>query len=336
MHKLKHWFNQNRATFWKIILVIVIFIGLVQLMNFLVKNSSNNQLNIAMQNIANTTNTENNSVNENLTTSASDTTQNSLDNERSQLTGDLLTGEQISNAKIIDDFYNYCNTQDVESAYNLLTDECKEEMYPSIDNFRDSYYNELFSNGQRKISIENWINNTYKVTIMDDYLSTGKYSKENNVQDYVTIVQKGDDYKLNINNYIGRTDINASKETDNVEVAVLQENSYMDYQSYKIQITNNTTHVILLDDGLTTSGMYIEDQNGIDYDAYVQEINEDSLKVNPGEQKVLTIRYYSKYSSEKTITKLVFSRVAMNYYTYNKLINKEDYNDYGYLEVDFN
>ena len=171
---------------------------------------------------------------------------------------------------------------------------------------------------------------------MDDYLSTGKYSKENNVQNYVTIVQKGDDYKLNINNYIGRTDINASKETDNVEVAVLQENSYMDYQSYKIQITNNTTHVILLDDGLTTSGMYIEDQNGIDYDAYVQEINEDSLKVNPGEQKVLTIRYYSKYSSEKTIAKLVFSRVAMNYYTYNKLINKEDYNDYGYLEVDFN
>ncbi len=38
-----------------------------------------------------------------------------------------------------------------------------------------------------------------------DILSTGKIDGNQTKQDYVTIVEKDGDYKININNYVGRT-----------------------------------------------------------------------------------------------------------------------------------
>ena len=69
----------------------------------------------------------------------------------------------------------------------------------------------------------------------------------NSYSDYITIVNKDGNKKLNINRYIGRKILNKSKDSDNIKTEVLYSDRYMDYEIYKIKITNNTDNTILLD-----------------------------------------------------------------------------------------
>ena len=163
--------------------------------------------------------------------------------------------------------------------------------------------------------MENWIDDIYKLNINDDFLATGKYSKENTKQDYVTVVEENDTYKLNINNYIGKKEVNKSNEENGIHIEVLEEKVYMDYQICKIRVKNNSENNIILDDGQDIKAMYIEDDNGIQYAAYTHEIGEAELEVSPRETKEIEIKYYSKYGSEKEISKLVFSRIILDYKT---------------------
>ena len=174
----------------------------------------------------------------------------------------------------------------------------------------------------------------YKVNVNEDFLSTGRYSKEETIQDYITVVEVDNQYKLNINGYIGREEIGKSKENNNIIIEVEKTDIYMDYQFYKIKVTNNSENTILLDDGVNINAMYIEDENGNQYSAYNHELNEGQLIVSPRETKELEIRYYNKYASEKKINKVVFSRMILNNETYTTFQNKSLYRDYGTFEIE--
>ncbi len=322
MNRLVRWYNQNRKAIWKTIAIVVIIIGVIQLINYYYKVRNEEQLNTANTQIQNTKTTNNN--------------YNSVrvDDDNSSLTGEKISEGQKTEIQVIDDFINFCNEKNLQEAYDLLTEDCKEELYPTLENFEQSYYNNLFTNGKKNVSVENWVNNIYKVSIKDDFLSTGKYSKENTIQDYITVIDKDDEYKLNINGYIGEKEINKSKEYENVTIEIENTNAYMHYQIYKIKVTNHTDYTMLLDDGVSIDAMYIEDSNGNKYSAYTHEINSAELKISPRETKEISIKYYSKYGSDKKIDKVVFSRMILNYESYVTYQNKSLYRAYGNYEIE--
>ena len=322
MNRLVRWYNQNRKAIWKTIAIVVIIIGVIQLINYYYKVRNEEQLNMANTQIQNTIQNNNN--------------YNSVrvDDDSSSLTGEKISEGQKTEIQVIDDFINFCNEKNLQEAYDLLTEDCKEELYPTLENFEQSYYNNLFTNGKKNVSVENWVNNIYKASIKDDFLSTGKYSKENTIQDYITVIDKDDEYKLNINGYIGEKEINKSKEDENVTIEIENTNAYMDYQIYKIKVTNHTDYTMLLDDGVSIDAMYIEDSNGNKYSAYTHEINSAELKISPRETKEISIKYYSKYGSDKKIDKVVFSRMILNYESYVTYQNKSLYRAYGNYEIE--
>lgn len=321
MNKFIRWYNQNRKSVWATIAIIIIIIGVIQLINYFYKVSNEEEL----KNIGNQTQNTTDNYNYNDV---------KVDDNHSSLTGEQISTDQKTEIGIIDNFINYCNENDLQGAYDLLTDECKEEMYPTLENFQESYYNNVFNNSRKNVSVENWIDNIYKVNVNEDFLSTGRYSKEDTIQDYITVVEIDNQYKLNINGYIGRKQIAKSKEDKNITIEVEETDVYMDYQYYKIKVINNSQNTILLDDGVNIEAMHIEDQNGIQYSAYTHELNEGQLMVSPRETKEIEIRYYSKYSSEKEINKVVFSRMILNNETYTTFQNKSLYRDYANFEIE--
>ena len=257
-----------------------------------------------------------------------------MDDSHSSLTGEKISEDQETEIGVIDNFINACNEKNLQGAYDLLTDECKEVMYPTLEDFEQAYYNQVFGNTRKNITVDNWIDNIYKLDINEDFLSTGKYSKEDTIQDYITVEEVDNQYKLNINRYVGRKDIGKSKEDKNIRIEIEQTDIYMDYQIYKIKVTNNSENTILLDDGVDIEAMYIEDENGVQYTAYTHEINEGQLLVSPRETKELEIKYYSRYGSEKVIDKVVFSRMILNNETYTTFQNKSLYRDYANFEIE--
>lgn len=237
-----------------------------------------------------------------------------VEGEESALTGEKITSSQVKMLEYVNQFVDLCNTKQVEKAYNLLSDECKEEVYPSLDSFKRNYYNTVFNGQKRNISVESWAKNIYKVKYEVDALSTGVYTEENTLQDYISVIEDDNgEVKLNVNGYIGRREINKVKNNSNINITVLRSDSHMDYETYTYSMTNNTSNTILLDDKEDTNNMYIEDENGNQYTAYINELSDAELMLTPGETKQITIKYYNKYGLTKNIKNIVFNKIILNY-----------------------
>ena len=141
----------------------------------------------------------------------------------SVVTGEDITSSQVTMLGYVNQFVDLCNEQKIEEAYNLLSEECKEEVYPSLDSFRNNYYNAIFNGQKRNISVESWAGNIYKVKFEMDALSTGVYTEENTVQDYIAVVKdENDEAKLNVNGYIGRNEVNKTQSSSNVTITALR------------------------------------------------------------------------------------------------------------------
>lgn len=322
MNRLRIWYSKNKKEILISIAVILGIFFIIKIVNFQYKKENDNILNYQEEN--------------NTDDSYSDI---KLNDDNSTVTGKKLSDSQKIKIDTINKFVEYCNKEDLENAYNLISDDCKNEYYPDLENFKEGYYNDIFNGNKKSVNVENWVNNIYKVNYTEDYLSTGKYSSDNNIQDYITIVDQNDEHKLNINNYVGKYGINKTNEDEEtgIKIEVEESNVFMEYETYKIKVTNNSDNIIKLDDGVDTKAMYIQDKNGKNFSAYTHELSDEQLTVRARQSKEIEIKYYSKYNSDKVINKIVFSRVILDnelYKEYELNNNINLYKDYCSLEIE--
>lgn len=295
---LIRYYNQNRKKIWGILIIIISAFILLQLLNYVLRKNNENKL-IAQNNALKETNI-NSSNNTKLTTN------------QSVVTGESISSSQLQDATtVIDNFITYCNNKELEKAYDLLTDECKEEIYNTLEVFEQAYYNDVFNGESRNCTVENWINDTYKVKITENILSTGKSTNGYSKQDYITVKKVEDGYKLNINNYIGYTEINKITSKDNITMEVLSKNTYMEYEKYTIKVTNNTEDTMVLDSRTDAKSLYLQDSKELTYSSYSNELTEPTLTIPSGQTKEVTIKFYSSYISTKNIKYIVFSDLSL-------------------------
>lgn len=310
MNKLRRFYNQNSRGIWLVAIIIALFFIFLQLIDYWTEEK--NREKISNKNYNNTIQNE-------------IKTQNNikLESNKSVVTGENKQSSTLNTEiETIQNFLNSCSQGKLQEAYDMLTEECKEEMYNTLEEFINLYYKKIFTEQNMNFNIENWINSTYKVNIYGDILATGKESGGAALQDYITIEKKDKEYKLNINNYIGRRSIDKENIIDDVKIAVIDRNIYMDYETYNIKIENNTQEDILLDTKQNIKSMYIKDSKGGKYSAYSHELTTADLFVQSGHVRNLKIKYYSSFNSSKEIESLVFSDVVMDYNQNTQSINK--------------
>lgn len=301
MHKLIRFWNQNRNPIIKFLAIIIFIFIVLQVINGFAKSKNQKKLN-EISNLTNTTTVK----------SATDTDESKgLVSNKSAVTGQSLSKGQLQSATdIIYNFVNYCNQQELDKAYDLLTDECKQEIYTTLEVFKNAYYQNIFNGQKRNCTIENWVGDTYRVKIAEDMLATGKdtgYSKE----DYITIKEVNGESKLNINNYIGYKSIDKTTSKENISINVVSKNIYKEYEEYTIKVTNNTDGNIQLDTTTSTNTLYLEDSKGMKYYYYNHELTDPSLTIVTGQTKEVKIKFYSNYVSTKDIRYIVFSNLIL-------------------------
>lgn len=306
MHRIISWYNQNRRKIWGIIITIIIISAIVwRLIN---------------------TRINENQYNENLIANSPTLNSITMPTQKSAISKDNVI-EDKKGINVIDEFITYCNSGKIDKAYELISNECKEEMYPELKNFENMYYKPVFENGKRNVEVQNWIGNIYKIDYNEDILATGKYNKNNALQDYITVVKDNEgNYKLNINKYIETTQIDISKNFNDIEMKILNKDIYMDYEIYTFEIKNNSQKIIALLDIQNLDSTYLLDDNNLKYRAYLHELSQAQVIVNTGETKKIKIKYYNEYSSSRSIKSLIFDQVILNYNEAEKA--KNNYSDY--------
>ncbi|MCI8412440.1 MAG: hypothetical protein HFJ40_08525 [Clostridia bacterium] len=314
MNNIIRFYNQNRKSIWIILLIIFFLFLILQLINNIVGKKLENESiesekykEISISNSTSNTNTKSN---------------------KSVVTGDNISSDNLKIAKdTINEFMEYCSQNDIEKGYDMLTEECRQEMFNSIDLFNEIYLSKIPKGKNINCTIDNWINNTYKVKVIGDILSIGK--TEEGITDYITIRKVDGSYKLNINSYIGRTAVNKSKTKDNVEIEVLNKDTYMDYDKYRIKIYNKSDSDIFLDTREDMQSMYIQDKSDTKYYSYTHELTDADLTVDKGTSRMISVKYYSSYSSNKKINKVVFSKIIMDYDSGTKIKSSKNIEEIG-------
>ena len=135
MNKIIRMWNQNRKKIIIIALGVVFIFAIIQVLNQVAKEEIQKKAN-------------NNNV-------------SSVQNYQKLPTTSSRTGEVVSeektktNVNIIENFVQACNSADTKKAYDLLTDECKNTLFPTEQEFIDNYYNLIFKT-KKTIDIENY------------------------------------------------------------------------------------------------------------------------------------------------------------------------------------
>ena len=289
-------YNQNRKKIWGIVIIIAFAFIFLRLLGYAYDKKNDTLL----------------MANNNSTIPETVTNTTAVNTKRSVVTGEKVTDENLQIVTtIIDEFFSYCNKKELQKAYDLLTEDCKTQKYHTLDIFEQAYYQDVFHGENKTCSIENWVDHTYKVDIVDDILSTGKSNNGYAKQDYITVKKEDDQYKLNIGNYIETSEINKTTEHDGISMQVIGRNTYKDYEEYIIKVTNHTENNILLDRRVDPKTLFIQDSKEVHYSSYSHELTESMLTIPSGRTKEITIKFYSSYNSTKNIEYIVFSDLIM-------------------------
>ena len=154
MHRLIRLYNQNREIVIVIAIIVALILIVIYTLNSIIAKSQEKNLS-EMSNLAN------NSINDKTAISQSDI---------SAITGEKVENNE-SNAETIKQFIEYCNEGEYELAYNMLSEECKKEVYPSLERFKTVYVDRIFTI-KRMHTLKNWYSSrdydTYFVRYTED------------------------------------------------------------------------------------------------------------------------------------------------------------------------
>ena len=312
MREILSFYNRNRIFIWLSILIIVFVIIMIRMANSAaVKESkSGNDQETTLNNVV------------------------SYDNESKSIIsgGDVPKEYSDDIGEIINTFYTYCCNHEPEKAYDMLTDEMKNLKYKNLQSFVNNYYTEKFE-GNKEFSFNSWITkrnaNIYIVNIYDNMLATGKSSKDEYIEDYITVVPAEDTYKINVDGYIGREEINKEVDNDNINIKLTYKDLYLDYEIDNFYVKNKTNNTIMLDPMENTKSTYLTDSNQIKYDAMVYENKKEDMILNANEYKSISIKFNVSYREDLVLKNVNFTKIV-NYDKYQNDKNVEAEN----IEID--
>ena len=207
----------------------------------------------------------------------------------------------------ISEFIKYCNEKEYEKAYELLSEDCRKNLYPKMDDFK-IYVNLIFTT-KKICNIQNFSNKDgnyiYTVTIIDDIMATGSTGLEKIEEYEETFVMKEEDgeIKLSIRGYIGNEKIDKMYEDDYLKITI--DDSKVEYETitYSVKIKNKTDYIIVLEDSSQKYEVVL-DING-EYRRR-KGIFLDSILLYPDETKTFELKYTKFYDEKGKINNIIF------------------------------
>ena len=301
MHKIIRFWNQNKRGIIVGIIAIVLLIVIIQIFNQMARKENTKE------------------------------TVKLTEEEKQLPTESIIGGQDVSieetknNVEKIETFIEKCNNGDITGAYEMLTDDCKEILFTTEENFKKGYCDIIFK-GKRISKIENFLSqgnrDTYRVTFYEDILATGDSQNAQSYQDYITVDKNSENGKLNINSFIYKTDINKETEKDGIKISVLSKEVYKDNEKYEIKIENNTNKKILIDTRMQTKSVYLVGSNNVTYSSYISELSSILYEIPAKFYRNYKIRFDKIYSSGISTKAIVFSDMVSDYEKYKQAPNE--------------
>jgi len=294
-------FRRNINQNWMIIIAIIVFVAffyfiLQYVVGVLRKNSEEEALKL-MNNISNET-IQNGEQNQ------------TIINKQENASIDVVNAAE----KVIKEFVKYCNENQIDKAYDMISENCKKAIFPTINDFKINYKDIIFQNSRIvKIEESMYGDDVFKVTYSNDILSSGGYIEGSVFQDYIRIIRENNKAKLNINKLMDSLNIEKQSVANSIYFKINNIKKYIDYEIYEFNITNNTDKTILLSNQESSDSVCIIDTNQVKYTSNIGAINLEKLIIKPQETVNLNITFNKIYNTSRKSSVIRFSKITLNY-----------------------
>lgn len=152
---------------------------------------------------------------------------------------------------LIDKYMNYCNNKEYEKAYNMITKECRDKNYPTLEQFQ-LYVDHVFEGKNKIYNIQSYsiVDNKYiyQIRILDDILATGTTDGYYYYEEKFVVTEENGELKLSIAEYIGDEKLNTVAEDNNMKVEITNVSRDYETETYTIKVTNKTDKFIVIAD----------------------------------------------------------------------------------------
>ena len=229
------------------------------------------------------------------------------------LKSDFNVPQELQNPieDLIDDYINKCNNKDYSGAYELLDEDCKRYVFDdSLDNFTE-YASGIF-NTKKRYSIQDYSNYgkyyIYNVKIIDNIIETGLTGQEYAYyEEKVAISQKGNTLKLNVNDFMGHTELKNVGEDDNIKIRIETRDEFYGFEIYTIKITNKTDKQIVLFDNIASDELKL----AIDTDERNPIRINSTIELIPEETKTFTVTFAKYYDEKQKADTISFNKIRI-------------------------
>ena len=222
--------------------------------------------------------------------------------------------EQLRNpiTELIGNFVENCNSKNYEVAYNLLSEECRKNVYPNIEDFKE-YVNYVFPT-KKIYNIQNFSNKDnkyiYTVTILDDILATG-FNNEEEMEYYdekYVITDNNGELQLSIREYIGRENLTNMYEDEYMKIKIESIDKKYENVTYNVTISNKTEKTVVFADYTKDYEIALDTSEGSK-----RTINEvlTPVVLHEGETKKYSFKYTIFFDAETQINSMIFDHIRI-------------------------
>lgn len=234
--------------------------------------------------------------------------------------------EEIVN--LVDIYFNYCNNAEYEKAYNCITEECKEAVYPSLEIFTE-YVKNIFEGKKKTYNVQAYsvVDNTYvyNIRILDDILANGTSDGYYYYQEKLILKEENGEMKLSIGEFVGEENLNINVEDENMIIRIAS--VFVDYETetYKIVIENKSNDkYIVVADGTQSNEVILNSGTRQKLPAEAEK----QLIVKPGSFVMREVKFNKFYDDGNVSTSIKFGAIRiLKSYDYNEGTTEEVLNN---------
>ena len=211
----------------------------------------------------------------------------------------------------IDNYFNFCNNKDYESAFNMLTADCKERVYGNDINQFKNYVDNIFNN-YKIYNLQNYSNlddnYIYNIRILDDISATGTTGQYDTYEEKIVVHSENNEFKISNQGYIGKVDINKEIENDDMKVKVIKKEISYSKEEYTLEIRNKTDSYMMISDDMAVNQVILNLGTQIR-----QALNTPNFNIIllPEEIRTVTLLFDKYYDDEVDPVAISFNNVRL-------------------------
>lgn len=212
--------------------------------------------------------------------------------------------------KYIEEYVGYCNSGEYKKAYDMLSEDCKENLYPSLYSFK-KHIDGVFDQYKRYcIQAYSIVDDMYiyQVKLFNDFLATGITNDEYKYFDEKFTIRENEDGTINlcVGNYIATEKIQSIVEKDDIKIDIKQRILKYDREIYTVRISNKSEYTLVVADNNENKEVLIG--LGSTETRGREEVNSNII-LAPGESKEFTCTFFKYYDDNSISDRMIFSSI---------------------------